>query len=279
MSMEPLKSDDATLSKWLPGVLLSILAVAVVALVIELIFYRYQFGGGLSASSSTWGEFGDFVGGTLGAAYSLLGLLALLLTLYLQNREFSHSIRALNEQNQSQTLQRFENTFFEMVRLHHEIVKALDLRDRGNVTTAGRDCFGVFYDRFASAHSDANGALQDKGQLAIAQRAYNVFYSKHQHEIGHYFRNFYRILKFIDESEVHKKDDYTGILRAQMSSPELALLFYNALHPIGTKMRPLVERYEMLENLEVGQLRNPPDEVVLIGRSAFGDQDLSRYGI
>ncbi len=51
-------------------------------------------------------------------------------------------------------------------------------------------------------------------------------------------------------------------------------LFYNALHPIGTKLRPLVERYEVLENMDVGLLCNPTNEVPLF---AYGDQNLSQY--
>ena len=58
-------------------------------------------------------------------------------------------------------------------------------------------------------------------------------------------------LKFVDESTVKNKDQYAGILRAQLSSCELALLFYNALHPVGDKLKPHVERYAMLDNLDL----------------------------
>ena len=75
--------------------------------------------------------------------------------------------------------------------------------------------------------------------------------------MGHYFRNFHRILKFVDEGEVANKTEYTGILRAQLSSFELALLFYNALHPVGAKLKPFIERYAMLENLDLKLLFDP----------------------
>ena len=81
----------------------------------------------------------------------------------------------------------------------------------------------------------------------------------------------------MDESKVAKKKDYTGILRAQLSSYELALLFYNALHPMGAKVKPLVERYAMLENLNVGLLCDPQDEVRLFGSTAYGDQNVLNY--
>jgi hypothetical protein len=44
-------------------------------------------------------------------------------------RELANSVRALDEQGAAVKLQNFERTFFEMVRLHCDIVKALDLRD------------------------------------------------------------------------------------------------------------------------------------------------------
>ena len=264
-----------------------VLVVALVALGGVLVAYTMTFGGQVAPEHSRWGEFGDFIGGTLNPFYSLLALLALLLTIVLQNqeltnsaRELARSVRAMEDQASAIKLQNVERTFFEMVRLHHDIVRALDLRDDASqVTTAGRDCFGVFYDRFKKRHAEANTKHNSAGQQIIVNKAWDAFFPRHQHEIGHYFRNFHRILKFIDESDVVNKANYTGILRAQMSTYELALLFYNALHPTGQKMKPLIERYQMLENLAVEILCNPPDEIPLISRSAFGEQDLSAIRI
>lgn len=278
-------NEDSVLSRRLPAILVSIFVLALVAMAVDIFVYSRYFSGSIADNHTRWGEFGDFLGGTLNPFFALLGLLALLLTIVLQNRELrnstrelANSVRALNEQAAAVKLQNFERTFFEMVRLHHDIVKALDLRDsESHVTTEGRDCFRVFYDRFRKSHGEANAKYNTAGQETIIVKAYSPFYQRHQHEIGHYFRNFHRILKLVDESHVDNKSNYTGILRAQMSSYELALLFYNALHPVGGKLKPLVERYEMLEHMDVSLLCNPPDEVVLMDRRAFGDQDLSMY--
>lgn len=60
-------------------------------------------------------------------------------------------------------------------------------------------------------------------------------YSQNEDVIGHYFRNLYRIIKFIqdgkfsddiEENELEQRK-YRGILRAQLSSIELLMLFYN----------------------------------------------------
>lgn len=79
---------------------------------------------------------------------------------------------------------------------------------------------------------------------------WRLFHIVFHHEIGHYFRNIYQILKFVDTSEVENKLFYSNLLRAQLSSDELALLFYNCLSEFGSKkFKPLLERYEFLEHL------------------------------
>ncbi|PKG24401.1 hypothetical protein CWS01_07265 [Niallia nealsonii] len=49
--------------------------------------------------------------------------------------------------------------------------------------------------------------------------------------MGHYYRNLTRIIKLIDESIFNDKEKevYLGILRDQLSSDGLMLLFYNSL--------------------------------------------------
>lgn len=62
-----------------------------------------------------------------------------------------------------------------------------------------------------------------------------------------------------------------------MSSYELLLTFYSTLHTVGTKLKPLVERYGMFDNLELKRLIDPDSEVRLYARSAYGSQDVSAY--
>ena len=84
------------------------------------------------------------------------------------------------------------------------------------------------------------------------------FYEDHQSEIGHYFRGLYHIVKLIDQSDVDNKRLYSNLVRAQLSSFELTLLFYNGLSELGEeKFKPLVERYALLKNLPKSLLINP----------------------
>lgn len=70
--------------------------------------------------------------------------------------------------------------------------------------------------------------LENENQL-WRKSVYERFYKDHENLIGHYFRNLYRIVKYILESNLSFKDkhSYIGILRAQLSADELKMLYYN----------------------------------------------------
>lgn len=68
--------------------------------------------------------------------------------------------------------------------------------------------------------------------------------------MGHYFRNLYHIVKFVDKANISNKREYTNILRAQLSTGELLLLYFNCLSRYGNeKFKPLVEKYSLLKTI------------------------------
>ena len=78
-------------------------------------------------------------------------------------------------------------------------------------------------------------------------------------EIAHYFRNLYRILRFVDDSALDRKDKdaLAGILRAQLSNSELGLVFYNGLSELGENgLKRLLEEYSMFQNMTPSMLVN-----------------------
>lgn len=100
-------------------------------------------------------HFGGFIGGIVGSIWSLAGFILFYVALNkqkedlelnrqalttqitsmnLQTQEFKAQVQELEEtrkvyieQNKTQNLQRFENTFFNMLSLHHQIVEGIDL--------------------------------------------------------------------------------------------------------------------------------------------------------
>lgn len=85
---------------------------------------------------------------------------------------------------------------------------------------------------------------------------YKTIQNEHNHILGHYFRNLYQSLKTVDgypdaSLSTDQKQKYAGILRAQLSSSELALLFLNCLDGMvdDGQFKNLLVRYRMLEHI------------------------------
>lgn len=67
----------------------------------------------------------------------------------------------------------------------------------------------------------------------IKKNSYETFYKKYEYIFGHYYRNLYRIVKYVNESDLLDdlaKKEFRGILRAQLSSYEIMMLFYNVMY-------------------------------------------------
>lgn len=81
-----------------------------------------------------------------------------------------------------------------------------------------------------------------------------VYYGGHQHRLGHYFRHLYQLFMYVNKSEdIRKEDkyDYAKIIRGQLSTFEQALIFYNALSPLGVNWikNNLINDYKLIKNL------------------------------
>mgnify|MGYP005749776779 CR=1 FL=1 len=242
---------------------------------------------------------GDFLGGSVASLWALAGLYFIYVAFLGQKQqllnqqlelmysqlevkytrmELAGQKEEMKEQNLTLRQQKFENTFFQLINLFGSIVNSLDLRSRETkaVTTSGRECFDVFYKRLrghltsivhgsASSNDDLNAAT-----IQQTLEAYNTLYSNEKSDLSHYFRTIYHIYKFIDKSEIENKKQYASIARAQLSSYEQVLLFYNCLHENGKeKFKPYIEKYGVFKNI---------DDSIIINEDHFGEYDKSAYG-
>lgn len=90
--------------------------------------------------------------------------------------------------------------------------------------------------------------------------------------LGHYFRNLYVLLKFIDEAtlEPEERDLYLRIYRAQLSQDEWMLVFYNATSSYGReKSLPLLEKHNLFQNFRSTNLADRSHRVWV--KSKFAD--------
>ena len=88
------------------------------------------------------------------------------------------------------------------------------------------------------------------------------YYGGHQFRLGHYFRNLFQIYKLIDRTSFLsdiEKFNYSKVIRSQLSSYELYLLFFNSISSLGyewefayideQKQNCLISKYQILKNI------------------------------
>ena len=228
------------------------------------------------------GTFGDQFG-AVNALFSGLAFAGLIYTIILQNRdlamqredlrlqreelaltrqEMEEQTAEFEKQNETLKIQRFENTFFNMLSQFQEVVNSLSAQygRGGEVQNAsGRVFFKASFESMI-IHVDISSEAKPRKIYGGMRNAIN--YKGLEGYIGadvpsyldHYFRLLYRILKFVKDSPLiisfDDEYEYTSMLRAILSRYELVWLYYNGLSEYGAeKLKPLIERYAMLKNL------------------------------
>lgn len=222
--------------------------------------------------------FGDSFG-AVNALISAFAFAGMIVTFWLQRTELKMQREELAaqraefcQQNETLRLQRFENTFFHMMELQQEIVNDLRINDttKVNIVEDSPDGMGrlgkevpinqeiqgrnLFYYAFNEAEHYDSSRKVIYGMSGILRKiglqAYYDYYTPTYFD--HYFRHMYRILKFIDENRwlgEDKQYEYATFLRATLSRYELVWLFYNGLTFGRVKLKPLIEKYAMLNNM------------------------------
>lgn len=229
------------------------------------------------------GVFGDSFG-LLTSFFSGLAFAGLIITMLMQKEELELQRKELSltreelvaqrqeltNQNNTMRQQRFENTFFQMLSLHNEIVRSVEIGS-GSKQLTGRSAFELLRSDFIT---NGDGKYLKDAGIDRINEIYLKFHQKNQHRIGHYFRNLYTIIKFVDESDVESKKLYTNIVRAQLSSYELFFLFYNCLSEMGKeKFKRLVEEYALLKNLPDSLIENLATHKQFYGYRAYGGRE------
>lgn len=129
--------------------------------------------------------------------------------------------------------------------------------------------------------------FRDEQTLEKLRFVYQIFFRKNEYAIGHYFRHFYHLLRFLDKSEQERINEtkkeskgfgseiseaeqiakiskeflgYVEFIKAQVDVPELILLFYNSLN--YEKAKKLFIKYQIFDVLYVGNLIQEEHDLV-----------------
>jgi len=291
-----------------------------VLIILSLFFFLWRetfFDTSLLLNSGKAGQFGDFVGGIIGSLWAFAGVILFYVALTEQRMDFAINKKTLDTQvaalekqiqefelqrdemklsrevytEQSNTLkkQQFENTFFNMVGLHHKIVEGLkidtieldDSKDhlkRLNLTgvLSSRVCFFLFFMELQANYLKrekilvSNKTSYEPNNLIVL--TYEDLYNKFQSDLSHYFGTLYNILKFIKSQQVGDDFFYANIFRAQLSSYELLLLFYHCSSKYGSsKFKSLIEDYSLFKFMPDKFLIEPDENKKLYKIKAFKD--------
>ena len=212
------------------------------------------------------GEFGDSFGplSTLMAAAAAVAAIAAYVS---QRNELRQAKEDAKIERKLSVKRDFEETFFSLLNLFRETVKEIDVEDQyGANPVCGRDAFRRMIEiRLGGASSND---VDDEEKF---KKVYTIY----RDDLAHYFRLFYHIVKFIDESPLEDKRLYSRLLRATLSNAEIVLIALNCVYGGGKpKLKRLVEKYQMLHNISAGDAKNWRLREKF-KKNAFGDRDFA----
>jgi hypothetical protein len=222
---------------------------------------------------------------------SILLLTSILVLLYVykvQNKILAKSAAFAEEQLLALKKQKFESTFFEMLaRIDSIVNNMVQLREKktGKMDISGRVFLKSFVEdfliNFSGGHKipshekiiseEPHYSIPGSGDYEYWKKeiinTYIVFFNSESSNLGHYFRYIHNIIKYVLSELGHGKNvemsnenqkeirKYLGILQAQLSNDELAIIFYNCLSPycLNQEGRPQfkewVDEFQILENI------------------------------
>ena len=216
------------------------------------------------------GQFGDMFGAVnaLFAGLAFAGVIwAIILQkeeLGLQRKELTETRAEIHEQSeqlksQAQTLQKqnFESSFFQLLGFYNEIVNSV----QGHTGQyPGREYFAHLLSALRRKYRKKVEECEcNSSEKEILKATYEKFFTVFYPNVGYYFRYLYNVIKFVDQSDflfvdqseplkvLKEKKFYTDLIRAQLSSNELGLLFFYCLSDQEVEFKDLVEKFALLE--------------------------------
>jgi hypothetical protein len=206
-----------------------VISVAILISIAVIGFYFYQFAKEpLSVNSGAWGQFGDYLGGTLNPVFGFLSLVVLLLV-YIQNKkELEDTKNVLDKQSKTMEIQRFEQTFFSLLRLYDETVAEF---------------------KFGTRH----------GRIALRERmGFSDFLENNEFISKRHTKIIIRIIEFLDHANIDNKLLYSGLLRDSFMNEELVLFCREIMKvPEYDKTFKLLYKYNIFENFDFNNANYP----------------------
>lgn len=256
-----------------------------------IILNKAYFNTSWSIDTKLAAEFGDFFGGYVGVMFSILSTLLLIYTIidqfierqkrwatdnFYKMLEFHNNmVDQLNVPHIDTTKSDLSNgrrafvIFKDQIRYLLELIENLNARNQWalNKDQNLRIAYMIFY---YGIDPKLLEFLQGKIKENIDSNIINIILNQileniqenkelklgrtNQTSLSAYFRNMYNLIKLVDNDKYlskREKKNLITIYRAQLSNPELYVLFFNLRSYFGKKWNDMkyVERYELLKNI------------------------------
>ncbi len=249
----------------------------------------YHFGVSNIIDPGLASEFGDFFGGLIGTIFSILSVFLLIYTILHQNRESQKStletnfFRMIDYHNQNvnqlkvSNLDSNKNDFYEgrrafvqfKIQIHRLFEVVTQIVEEKEYKLTDKEIADIVYivfyygingswvsfiesklERYKPFHKELANEIQNRinsnPDLKIGRT--------NQTNLSTYFRNMYNAIKLVDDSKNLKKEEKRELIkiyRAQLSNPELYVLFFNVLSRFGKKWKEnkYITEYEFIKNI------------------------------
>lgn len=284
---------------------------AVIFIVVGIILVLIAIGLGIKTRINLEGgdgwqnitTYSEFIAGLIGGIWSLAGVLLFYSSLSSQKADLEAQkdllVKQIDEvvaqtkefriQNEMAKDQKNEETFFQLLRFHNEIITSIELEQSDvdfstgeNITktVVGRKAFVEYYDifkRFFGETSESMSADTEENLAKLFDKCYNTFYLEYQADLGHYFRNLYNVLRYIKSVKKESQPFFLSLLIAQLSNYELTMLFFHCLRSTNKDFKYLVEEFEVLAQVpkdEVTSMAYVLYDIKAFGEDGFGSGDI-----
>lgn len=268
------------MKKWLKAKLLVVLIGIVVIIVMVVAgFYVFNFGDGkLSGDTGKWGEFGDYIGGTLNPILAFFSFLALCYTIHLQNKQLQRTDKQLaqNKLALEQNAKALELNNQELKNSTEQLqlsAKAQLEMEKTQRIQRFEGLFTYMANELSRMQSNLNG-LSAKDMFKNSNKTiyeYTEVKNKLRSDINYskFFIYLYQILKLIDHQDesiipYKEKKRYSNIIRSSIDVSILQLCFLNCLvvDKDGNdfkKYKKIIEKYNFFEHMLIDfkDIHNP----------------------